>query len=470
MLTHRASGIYRLHVTGQLLSILMVYGLLYFTLGALHYEASFQPITYVQYFGVVVIAVFVEASIRPAGYRWVVELSDRNVARITSRQAVAVVLGLALVLMLTRDARPSRNFLVLFCLLSVPTFWVTNRILPRWVTRVALWLLRKEDIRILSIGNSDYADAFYRRIDQGYYPGMRMIGFIGDDSDEKSANSRVPHLGSLRQFSEAISGNSVRQVLMPVSGLPPEYVAEVFAFCEERGVRLVFINNLGNQIGRRLIAGNILGVETLVPISEPLEDPLNAYMKRALDILIATVVLLTVFPVCALLVWLLHRRCSPGPLFFRQIRTGHNGKNFGIFKFRSLHVQNDDPAKQVCQGDPRVFAGGTFLRKMSLDEIPQIINVFLGEMSLVGPRPHMQEHDIMFSELTRRYKLRSYVKPGITGLAQIQGYRGETKTRRDVRNRVRLDVLYLERWSIWLDLEIILLTILQVIRPPKAAY
>jgi lipopolysaccharide/colanic/teichoic acid biosynthesis glycosyltransferase len=157
-------------------------------------------------------------------------------------------------------------------------------------------------------------------------------------------------------------------------------------------------------------------------------------------------------------------------LFFRQWRSGLQNRPFQILKFRTMHCENDDPTRQAGKNDARVYAFGRFLRRTSLDEFPQFINVLMGDMSLVGPRPHMVEHNEKFEKILQSYNVRSLVKPGITGLAQIRGYRGEARTDDDIRSRVECDIEYIERYSLFLDIYILLRTGLQVLLPPKSAY
>jgi lipopolysaccharide/colanic/teichoic acid biosynthesis glycosyltransferase len=189
-----------------------------------------------------------------------------------------------------------------------------------------------------------------------------------------------------------------------------------------------------------------------------------------LDLAISLPVILFVLPPITLAVYLIHRWQSPGPLFFKQKRTGLHFAPFDIIKFRSMHVANPDETQHATAEDPRVFALGRWLRKLSIDELPQFINVFRGEMSIVGPRPHMIEHDDQFEKTAEFYRVRSLVRPGITGLAQIKGHRGETRQPSDIIERVRSDVYYLEHWSFGLDWAIIFQTGWQMIRPPKSAY
>jgi putative colanic acid biosynthesis UDP-glucose lipid carrier transferase len=135
-----------------------------------------------------------------------------------------------------------------------------------------------------------------------------------------------------------------------------------------------------------------------------------------------------------------------------------------------MRVHNEDESRQASQNDPRVFAAGAWLRKTSLDEIPQFLNVLLGEMSIVGPRPHLKAHDDQFAEAAEAYRFRQFIKPGITGLAQVTGFRGETRGHSDIRNRVQADIEYLEKWSLSLDFSIVCRTAWQMIVPPKSAY
>jgi putative colanic acid biosysnthesis UDP-glucose lipid carrier transferase len=153
-----------------------------------------------------------------------------------------------------------------------------------------------------------------------------------------------------------------------------------------------------------------------------------------------------------------------------QLRSGKENKPFLCFKFRTMKVNVDADSVQATKSDPRITKLGTFLRKASIDELPQFFNVFVGNMSVVGPRPHMLKHTEEYSKLIDAFMGRHYVKPGITGLAQCMGYRGETKTLADMENRVRLDRYYIENWTFWLDIKIILLTIISLIRGSDKAY
>jgi putative colanic acid biosynthesis UDP-glucose lipid carrier transferase len=206
---------------------------------------------------------------------------------------------------------------------------------------------------------------------------------------------------------------------------------------------------------------------------EPLEEPLNRAMKRAFDIAIALPVVLTVLPILAIVVWFVQRWQSPGPLLHIRARAGEQRQNFRMLKFRTMHVAPPDERAEVQQAsreDARIYPFGRFLRRHSLDEFPQFWNVLIGDMSIVGPRPVMPLLDEEFERRAKAYRTRHYVKPGITGLAQSEGFRGEITTPEQLEERVRRDLQYIAEWSIWLDVQITLRTVRQVFRPPSSAY
>jgi exopolysaccharide biosynthesis polyprenyl glycosylphosphotransferase len=194
----------------------------------------------------------------------------------------------------------------------------------------------------------------------------------------------------------------------------------------------------------------------------------DPFLKRLLDIAIAFTLLITLAPLL-LLVAILIRLDSAGPVLFRQTRLGVRGKPFDILKFRTMSVlENGDSIRQATRNDPRITRIGGFLRKVSIDELPQLINVLKGEMSLVGPRPHARAHDAYYSRRIDGYNERQHVRPGITGWAQVHGCRGETRTLDDMRRRVEYDLWYVRHASVMLDLEILFRTVREVVRPRNA--
>jgi len=166
----------------------------------------------------------------------------------------------------------------------------------------------------------------------------------------------------------------------------------------------------------------------------------------------------------------MHRLQSPGPLFFYQDRNGRHNRVFNIIKYRTMHVNHGQEAVQATRNDPRVYPAGKWLRKLSIDELPQFINVLKGDMSIVGPRPHFVDHNVMFGEIANFYRVRSFIKPGITGLAQVRGLRGEAVKEEEIVERTHSDLYYLENWSLLLDWVIILKTARQMLVAPKTAY
>ena len=187
--------------------------------------------------------------------------------------------------------------------------------------------------------------------------------------------------------------------------------------------------------------------------------------------MVSLIFLLTLFPVIYVIVAIVIKIQSPGPVLFRQKRNGLRGKEFMCIKFRSMHVNNEADTVQATENDPRKFRFGDIMRRTNIDELPQFINVLLGDMSIVGPRPHMVMHTEEYSHLINKYMVRHWVKPGITGWAQVQGFRGETKELKQMEDRVAADIWYVENWTLWLDLRIIWKTVWNTIaRKDKNAY
>jgi Undecaprenyl-phosphate glucose phosphotransferase len=203
---------------------------------------------------------------------------------------------------------------------------------------------------------------------------------------------------------------------------------------------------------------------------EPLHNLKNRLKKRLFDVLFSllaiTFVLWWLMPIIGILVML----TSKGPMFFKQLRSGRDNKPFWCFKFRSMTVNKDSNTVQATKNDKRITPIGRFLRKTSLDEFPQFFNVLLGNMSIVGPRPHMLKHTEEYSQLVDKFMLRQFMKPGITGWAQVNGYRGETSETIMMEKRIEYDIWYMENWSLMLDIKIIFLTIINIFKGEETAY
>jgi exopolysaccharide biosynthesis polyprenyl glycosylphosphotransferase len=206
----------------------------------------------------------------------------------------------------------------------------------------------------------------------------------------------------------------------------------------------------------------------LTPIT--LDDSGNQLVKRVFDILFSLIFIFLVMSWLLPIIYIMIKIDSKGPVFFKQLRSGKDNKPFKCLKFRTMIVNAKSDTLQATKDDPRITKLGHFLRRTSIDELPQFINVFFGSMSVVGPRPHMLKHTEEYSKIIEKFLGRHYVKPGITGLAQCMGYRGETKDLADMKNRVRLDRYYIENWSFWFDIKIIFLTIVSLVRGSDKAF
>lgn len=368
----------------------------------------------------------------------------------------------------TRDREISRLFLgsyllMLLCILSI--------LHARMPALLAQWLFgQNSKLPTLFIGRgSDMADLDDWITNRGHL-GIRPVGFIADDKPTRAENAIAPYLGGIDQLREQILAYEVRQVVLLEWMADTERLERIVEVCESEGCRFLIHNNLDARFARPLIPVQEGGRHFLALQEEPLEDPLNRAAKRMIDIAISLPVVLLILPPLCASVWLVQRFQAPGPMFFVKPRGGHNRREFNMLKFRSMFAHDHDINQQATSGDSRVYPFGRFLRKTSLDEFPQFINVLTGEMSVVGPRPHLPQHDIEFSLISKAYRVRSLVKPGITGLAQVNGYRGEITEPEKLHRRVYWDLYYVTHWSLSMDIHVVLRTGYQVVIPPKTAY
>lgn len=280
----------------------------------------------------------------------------------------------------------------------------------------------------------------------------------------------LPYLGTIEQIMPWMESHPTEIVCCGVSSSYGKYILPIINYCEDHFIQFFSIPSVRNYLKRRMHMEMIGSIPVLVIRNEPLAHFENRLLKRTFDVICSALFLCTLFPIIYIVVGIAIKLSSPGPILFRQKRTGANGREFWCYKFRSMRVNADSDNIQATQHDPRKTRVGNFLRKSSIDELPQFINVLLGDMSLVGPRPHMLKHTDEYSHLIRQYMIRHLVKPGITGWAQVNGFRGETKELWQMDGRVKLDIWYIEHWTPVLDFYILYLTVKQVIKGDKQAY
>ena len=281
----------------------------------------------------------------------------------------------------------------------------------------------------------------------------------------------LSHDGSLNDFEALLSqpeGPKLGdEVYLCVPRKERELIEQIARLCNHSMVKFYYLPTAEEKLNLHPILIDDIGVMTTY--TSPLEEPLNRLFKRILDIIFS---ILCLIPTAILLpfIVLVIKRQSPGPVFFRQMRTGLSGHDFYCYKFRSMRVNGDADRLQATKDDPRKFPFGDFMRKTNIDELPQFWNVLIGDMSIVGPRPHMLAHTEQYDKLINKYMVRHFVKPGITGWAQVTGFRGETRELWQMEGRVERDIWYMQHWSFWLDLRIIWLTVKTVFKRDGRAY
>ncbi len=336
----------------------------------------------------------------------------------------------------------------------------------------ALFSSEEYEQRTLLIGPVDKARGISKWIEETAAFGFGMKGSVRtDDEEEESRILHVSRVSDVSMLERIIRNEGIKQILLLEIPLDPEALGLVVNAANKAGVRLLVVNNLDEIFNHDITLFNVHDKRFIGLRDEPLEDPVSRIVKRTMDLAFSLPVVLFVLPPLCLVVKIFQAMQSPGPLFYRQTRAGLANRPFRIFKFRTMRIDKEDSSsQQATAGDPRIYPMGRILRKTSLDEIPQFLNVFFGDMSVVGPRPHMIIHNRRFSEIMDKYHVRTFAKPGITGLAQMSGYRGEAKNDQDVIERAKLDIKYIEDWSLPLDFWIIFSTMRQVVKPPKTAY
>ena len=257
------------------------------------------------------------------------------------------------------------------------------------------------------------------------------------------------------------------ELYLCVSRRERELIEQTVRLCDHGMVKFYYLPTADEKLNLHPTLIDDIGVMTTY--TSPLEEPMNRLLKRLSDIVLSILFLIPTVLLLPFIVLVIKRQ-SPGPVFFRQRRTGLDGRDFYCYKFRSMHVNADADRLQATKDDPRKFPFGDFMRKTNIDELPQFWNVLIGDMSIVGPRPHMLSHTEQYEKLIDKYMVRHFVKPGITGWAQVTGFRGETRELWQMEGRVERDIWYTQHWSLWLDIRIIWMTVKTIFVRDEKAY
>jgi putative colanic acid biosynthesis UDP-glucose lipid carrier transferase len=362
------------------------------------------------------------------------------------------------------DALPRLMIHYYLLLFVVFTVW-------RVIAREALKLYRKTGRnykRVLIVGAGKTGMNLYSELKKEVTYGYNIHGFFDDNL---LLNNTLPnYLGTTREVEDYAIQNDIDEIYCALPSSEDEKILRIFNFAEKNMIRFYIVPEFSRYLKKRLYLESIESMPILVVRPEPLQFLHNQIIKRTFDITFSLFFLIVFFPCVYIILGILIKLSSPGPVIFKQIRTGIYGKNFDCYKFRSMKINEDADKKQAEKEDPRVTKFGHFLRRFNLDEIPQFFNVLKGDMSVIGPRPHMLKHTELYSALIDKYMVRHLVKPGISGWAQVNGYRGETRTTKQMEDRVKYDVWYIENWTFLLDLKILFVTVLNMFKGEKNAY
>jgi exopolysaccharide biosynthesis polyprenyl glycosylphosphotransferase len=459
MISAREKGFFQILVSLQMAIITMVYWVCFVAVFLVLTRNIPDFLPYAKYWLVALVTMAFEALTRPPSLRPTPGRMRHIALSVSRRQWVWMLASMTILQVFSRDLAISRLFLGVFAGVALFALFASNRFLIRWFSTFCAAQFSRLRLRTLILGPEHWCKSIIPEI-KTIHSMLEILRVEATDHQERSP----------ADYAALVAEQPIDLLIMPPRHLPDATVIDLLRHGDKLGFRCWLPIELTRTYGRRFELQKVGCLDVLSPPVEPLENTSNQFIKRLFDIVFASLVAVTLLPVLCLVVSVIHRLYSPGPLLFKQNRVGRNGLPFQVYKFRSMHVKNPDETQQATKGDIRVFKGGSFLRKSSIDEMPQFLNVLMGDMSVVGPRPHMEQHDFEFREIFERYGVRRYVKPGVTGLAQVKGFRGEICRPQDLRNRARLDNFYVTHWDVAMDLGIVAMTGISMIKPPKTAY
>ncbi len=468
MLKNRQEGILNLHGLWATAMTLFTFLLVKQVFHLLDYRLNDQHMNL--YMMGVVLASIVNVRLLRSYAEQFVDLGWYKTFRLTSQQTFRIMLVELAIVFAMKDTEISRLFLssffgVVFCVL-----FAMNLILPRRLCRLSF---KTQVIPTVIVGTTKSLDSLQDWIKNKADYGIDIVGYVSEKPCPPVNEQPIPCLGTIEHLSRMIDEQEISQVVVIQNALSKQAASQAMALAQKAGCRIRIYNNWQEEFQQRIVVEHEGEYTFLTYEDEPLENPINRWLKRAFDVAVSLPIVAFVLPPLTLLVWFFQRKQSPGPIFYAQPRTGMTKRTFHIIKYRTMHLTEanvKNVAKQATRGDSRIYSFGSFLRKTSLDELPQFINVLLGEMSVAGPRPHLIDHDREFSKQLRAYSTRHFVKPGITGLAQTKGFRGEIHEPAQLRERIAYDIKYINTWTLTLDIKIMLLTAKAVLFPPKSAY
>ena len=370
---------------------------------------------------------------------------------------------------------------------SMPVGWLLVQIglcqmlmltVVRLIERSAIKRFRRAGMNtrtVTFIGADPVLLTLYDKLNNNPTLGYLVMGYYADSniSESQKGSGSLSRKGTLQELmAELKAGKTLDlgdEVYVCLPRNERQKLKELSDYCDSHVIHFYYIPATEERLDLNLKREFLDDLEVFTTHEVPLENFANRMVKRAFDITYSIFTLLLCLPLLPFIALIIKWQ-SPGPIFFRQQRTGINGKVFMCYKFRSMHTNIDADKLQATKDDPRKFAFGSFMRKYNIDELPQFWNVLKGTMSIVGPRPHMLLHTETYSQQIGTYMVRHFVKPGITGWAQVTGFRGETKELWQMEERVKRDIWYIENWSIWLDLRIVWMTLKSMFIHDKQAY
>jgi putative colanic acid biosynthesis UDP-glucose lipid carrier transferase len=334
-----------------------------------------------------------------------------------------------------------------------------------------VYFLRRYRVRgknyrnVVIIGGNQSLESISTLFHERSYLGYKLLGHFSDKHI-----GGVEYLGSITDAVDFILNNEVDEIYCSISEFTEEELKKMIEFGNTHQKVVKLIPDSRGVFSKGMVLEYYDYIPVLSMKKLPFDNPVIKYSKRIFDILFSTFIIVFVLSWISVILFILVKLESKGPLIFKQHRDGLNGKHFECYKFRSMGMNKDAHEIQATKGDMRVTKVGKFIRKTSVDELPQFINVLIGDMSVVGPRPHMTSQSKKYAQVVDKYFMRNLVKPGVTGLAQVRGLRGEIETNSDMNNRVRMDIFYINNWSFVLDIKIIFQTMFNAVKGEDKAY